>query len=154
MIKKINITNRATAQKVLQIQIPSYKIEASIIGFDDLPPLKDTVESLQHCAETFYGYFQEEELAGVISFKTTDSVLDIHRLMVHPAHFRKGIAHKLISLVEKLGKGREIVVTTGAKNIPAINFYKKHGFIEIQKIDISDHLTLTQFKKASQINKQ
>lgn len=92
MIKKIDITNPGISKEVLNIQIPSYKIEAEIIDFYDIPPLKDTVHSLQQCGETFFGYYLNDELCGVISIKIDDGIIDIHRLMVHPYHFRKGIA--------------------------------------------------------------
>lgn len=89
MIKKIDITNPKLAKEVLNIQIPSYNVEAEIIDYYELPPLKDTVETLQQCEETFFGYYVNEELCGVISMKVDNGIIDIHRLMVHPKHFRK-----------------------------------------------------------------
>ncbi|GGN55645.1 hypothetical protein GCM10007971_14640 [Oceanobacillus indicireducens] len=88
MIKKIDITNPEVSQEVLNIQIPSYNVEAKIIDFYDIPPLKDTVQSLQQCGETFFGHYLNKELCGVFSIKTDGRIIDIHRLMVHPKHFR------------------------------------------------------------------
>ena len=48
MIKIIDISNSKNAEDVLNIQIPSYKVEAEIIGSYEIPPLKDTVYTLQH----------------------------------------------------------------------------------------------------------
>ena len=45
--KKIDITNPKLAKDVLNIQIPSYKVEAEIIDFYEIPPLKDRVDTLQ-----------------------------------------------------------------------------------------------------------
>lgn len=101
MIKKIDITEPKLAEEVLNIQIPSYTVEAEIIDFFDLPPLKDTVETLQQCGEAFYGYYQNDELCGVISLKVDKDIVDIHRLMVHPKQFRKGIAKYLLDFIEK-----------------------------------------------------
>lgn len=53
MIKTIDITNFESAQEVFSIQIAAYKIEAAIIGSYDLPPLKETIETLQNCGESF-----------------------------------------------------------------------------------------------------
>ncbi|WP_240315699.1 hypothetical protein [Sporosarcina sp. PTS2304] len=69
MIKKLDITKKATTDSVLQIQLLSYQVEAKIIEFDDIPPLKDTIETLSSCGETFFGYYVQEELSGVISYK-------------------------------------------------------------------------------------
>ena len=148
MITKIDITNPDVSKEVLNIQIPSYNVEAKIIDFYDIPPLKDTVQSLQQCGETFYGYYLNKELCGVISIKVDDRVIDIHRLMVHPKHFRKGIAKKLLDFIEiELGSFEAIVVSTGTKNEPAVSFYVRNGFFKIEEIMITEHLSLTTFKK-------
>ena len=75
IIKIIDISNSKNAEDVLNIQIPSYKVEAEIIGSYEIPPLKDTVYTLQHCGETFFGFYENEELCGVISIKVDDDVL-------------------------------------------------------------------------------
>lgn len=148
MIKKIDITNPGIAKEVLNIQLASYKVEAEIIGFYDLPPLKDTVETLQQCMETFFGFYINEELCGVISVKKEKGVIDIHRLMVHPNHFRKGIAKKLLDFIESDHDGFEtMIVSTGTKNTPAVTFYLKNGFSILEETRITEHLSITSFKK-------
>ena len=148
MIKKIDITNPDVSKEVLNIQIPSYNVEAKIIDFYDIPPLKDTVQSLQQCGETFFGYYLNNELCGVISIKVDDRVIDIHRLMVHPKHFRKGIAKKLLNFIEvELENFEAIVVSTGTKNEPAVSFYLRNGFLKIEETMITECLSLTTFKK-------
>ncbi|WP_156857620.1 GNAT family N-acetyltransferase [Oceanobacillus sp. AG] len=143
MIKKIDITNPEVSKEVLNIQIPSYNVEAKIIDFYDIPPLKDTVQSLQQCGETFFGYYLNKELCGVISIKTDGRIIDIHRLMVHPKHFRKGIAEKLLNFIEvELGKFEVIVVSTGTQNAPAVAFYLKNGFLKTEEIQITEFLSL------------
>ncbi|KAB7704737.1 GNAT family N-acetyltransferase [Bacillus aerolatus] len=147
-IKKLDITNLAAAQMVWNIQIPAYEMEANLIQFWDLPPLKETVQSLQQCGELFYGGFLRGELAGAISFKMTDDVLDIHRLMVHPDFFRRGIARAFIKFIEQLALSKkEIIVSTGSKNTPAIQLYNHCGFTEIEQVTVADGLSLTFFKK-------
>lgn len=148
MITKIDITNPDISKEVLNIQIPSYNVEAKIIDFYDIPPLKDTVQSLQQCGETFYGYYLNKELCGVISIKVEDRIIDIHRLMVHPKHFRKGIAKKLLNFIEiELDSFEAIVVSTGTKNEPAVSFYLRNGFLKLEETTITEYLSLTTFKK-------
>ena len=148
MIKKIDITNSKLAKEVLNIQIRSYNVEAEILDFYELPPLKDTVETLQQCEETFFGYYVNEELCGVISMKVDKGIIDIHRLMVHPKHFRKGIAKILLNFVESnIEDSKTIIVSTGSKNIPAVTFYLKNGFIQTEETRLGEHLSLTSFKK-------
>ncbi|NRD80897.1 GNAT family N-acetyltransferase [Bacillus sp. BRMEA1] len=148
MIKRIDITNPKLAMEVLNVQIPSYKVEAALIDSDEIPPLKDTVDTLQQCGENFFGYYINEELSGVISIKIENSVMDIHRLFVHPLHFRKGIAKMLLDFIQTNKKGFEtIIVSTGSKNLPAIKFYQKNGFSKIKEIKVTEHLSLTLFNK-------
>ena len=147
MIKIINISNRKDAKDVLNVQIPSYKVEAEIIGSYDIPPLKDTVNTLQNCDETFIGYYENEELCGVISIKLDDEEVDIHRLIIHPNHFRKGIAQLLLNFIESKFEVETIKVTTGSKNAPAICFYKKNGFEDIKEVIVNEQLSLTLFEK-------
>ncbi|MDF2036115.1 GNAT family N-acetyltransferase [Cytobacillus oceanisediminis] len=147
MIKEINIKDRKAAEQVLGVQLPAYKIEAEIIGCPDLPPLKDTADALRITGETFFGYFTGEKLCGAISFKEKNDVLDIHRLIVHPEHFRKGIAQKLLNFIELRPKIKKMIVTTGSKNTPAVAFYLKNGFREVEKIEINESLIITAFEK-------
>jgi ribosomal protein S18 acetylase RimI-like enzyme len=148
LIKEINITDPKIANDVLKVQIPDYKVESKIINYDDIPPLKDTVETLQNCNETFFGYFINEELCGAISIKVEKNVMDIHRLIVSPEHFRKGIAKRLLQFIESNDQDiKRIIVSTGAKNVPAVNFYLKNGFTKIDEISVNEQLTLASFQK-------
>lgn len=150
MIKEIEIDKKREAETVLNLQIPAYKVEADIIGSDEIPPLKDTVETIQSCEETFYGYYLHEELCGAISVKVTDEEVDIHRLIVHPDHFRKGIAQKLLDFVENQFQNRVLKVATGAKNTPAVQFYEKNGFEKRKEVTVSKEITLTFFERRNE----
>ncbi|WP_099363916.1 GNAT family N-acetyltransferase [Fredinandcohnia onubensis] len=147
MIKIIDISNSKNAEDVLNIQIPSYKVEAEIIGSYEIPPLKDTVYTLQHCGETFFGYYENEVLCGVISIKVDCDDVDIHRLIIHPNHFRKGIAQMLLNFIETKFQVETLKVATGSKNIPAVSFYKKNGFQNIKEVIVNEQLSLTFFEK-------
>lgn len=148
MIEKLAIEHADMAKKVLDVQIPAYLVEAELIQFHEIPPLKDTVSSLQQCGESFYGYFAQGELAGAISYTRDGALLDIHRMIVHPDHFRKGIAQALLSHVQQTETGVEkIVVSTGAANTPAKNLYEKNGFTVCGEIEIAPGVCLTLFEK-------
>ncbi|MBT2637736.1 MULTISPECIES: GNAT family N-acetyltransferase [unclassified Bacillus (in: firmicutes)] len=132
--------------EVLELQRKSYKIEADLIGTDEIPPLKETFEQLQDCGETFIGYYMEGRLAGALSFKKEGKVIDIHRMMVHPDFFRRGIAKKLIFQLEQIGYS-EMLVSTGADNKPATKLYEKLGFKRQNDSVVGNGLVLAHFKK-------
>ena len=99
MIRKVKI--QEDGRQVLTLQRESYLVEAALIGTADIPPLNETLEQLQACDETFYGWESDGSLVGIISYKLAESVVDIHRLFVHPDYFRQGIARKLLSFIEQ-----------------------------------------------------
>ncbi|WP_353049950.1 GNAT family N-acetyltransferase [Bacillus sp. ISL-35] len=146
VIREIELNNVMAAAEVLDLQKKSYRIEADLIGTDEIPPLKETFEQLQNCGETFIGYFIEGVLAGAVSYKKSGEVLDIHRMMVHPDFFRRGIAGKLLAEVERQ-ECHEIIVSTGAANTPAIKLYEKLGFVRQGDSVVGNGLVIANFKK-------
>jgi 8-oxo-dGTP pyrophosphatase MutT (NUDIX family)/N-acetylglutamate synthase-like GNAT family acetyltransferase len=148
IIREIELNDVMAAAEVLDLQKKSYKIEADLIGTDEIPPLKETFEQLQNCGETFMGYYIEGLLAGAVSFKKEGKVLDIHRMMVHPDYFRRGIAGKLLAEIERQDC-QEILVSTGAANTPAIKLYEKLGFVRQHDSVVGNGLVIANFKKES-----
>ena len=102
MIQKIKISQAREAVQILELQRLSYRIEADLIGSEAIPALNETLEQLQDCTETFYGFLEGQKIVGAISFKLEHDTLDIHRIMVHPNHFRKGIACALLDFALNL----------------------------------------------------
>ncbi|MGG1660360.1 GNAT family N-acetyltransferase [Brevibacillus sp. NRS-1366] len=148
MIQSLAITNQDTVQQIWILQQASYRVEAQLIGWDDLPPLRESVDDLMNCQETFVGYTEGRELAGAISFKLEGTTLDIHRMMVHPDHFRKGIASKLLQHVEKTQPDwQKMIVSTGALNEPAIKLYQRHGFRVVEQKAVAPGLELSFLEK-------
>lgn len=148
MIKELDLKDSCLVEEILNIQKASYLVAAEIIGFYDIPTLKDTVETIKASGESFYGYYLGEVLVGIISFKTEGEILDIYRIAIHPSFFRKGIAEKLLRFIESLHKGiSKIIVATGKENIPAVKFYIKNGFKKVNDIEIKEGIYLTSFEK-------
>jgi ribosomal protein S18 acetylase RimI-like enzyme len=146
MNKILDITDVNVAENVLRIQLPAYNMEAKLLNFYDLPPLHETVNSLLESNETFYGYFQEEELSGVISISVEEPLLTICRLIVNPVHFRKGIGRALLQHVFDAYPGAsQFKVSTGEKNEPAVRLYKSFGFQETDKSEIAPGVFVSHF---------
>jgi ribosomal protein S18 acetylase RimI-like enzyme len=148
MIQTIQISNPRAASQMLELQKLSYRVEADLIGSDAIPALHENLEQLQETGETFYGFFEGQELIGAISFKLESQTLDIHRLVVHPNRFRKGIARSLLEFVLKLELNAErCIVQTGALNFPAIRLYQKLGFTELEQREVAPNLWVCVLEK-------
>ncbi|WP_236707868.1 hypothetical protein [Brevibacillus choshinensis] len=69
MIRVFPTTSQDAATRMWQLQQAAYRVEAELIGWSDLPPLRETVEELMGSEETFIAYVEEGELAGALSFQ-------------------------------------------------------------------------------------
>ncbi len=148
MIKRLDSKDSRTAEQIVDLQKKSYIIEAELIGFYNIPPLKDTVDTIIQCDEVFYGYYTEDVLAGLISYKLEDDLLDIYRVAVHPEYFRKGIAGQLVQFIEEMNKGiKRIIVSTGLKNKPAVSLYLKLGFSKVSEVEVAEGVYVVSFEK-------
>ncbi|MBB6453557.1 ribosomal protein S18 acetylase RimI-like enzyme [Salirhabdus euzebyi] len=142
MIQAIDLNNLQAIERIIPVQKASYQIEADIIGYADLPPLKDSATDIQQTGESFYGYYENKELAGFVSYELENEILTVCRLAVHPNHFKKGIATALLHHLFLHQTARKVVVTTGKGNNPAILLYKKFGFEIWGEIPINEQLSL------------
>ena len=133
MITKLDNSSEEVAERIFAVFQNSYKIEAELIGVLDFPPLLRSVKDIVNSKTQFYGFSENKCLAAIIEIVIEDKHLEIHSLTVEPEYFRKGIANKLISYVLETIDFSEAIVETAVVNIPAINLYKKHGFVEFKR---------------------
>lgn len=133
MINKLDNSNAEVAKQIFTIFQNSYKIEAQLIGTLDFPPLSRSARDIENSTTLFYGFSENESLAAVIEIVINGEHLDINSLTVDPCYFRKDIADKLINYVLHKLNVSKAIVETAVVNIPAINLYKKHGFVEFKR---------------------
>lgn len=143
MIQLLNHKDPHTARCIVNVQRPAYEREAEIIQFQGIPQLNETAFDVMDSRETFIGWFEGEELAGIASFIHTAEKLTICRLAVHPVHFRKGIAMALLRYLLMEKEAESFEVTTGAGNEPAKALYQKLGFSEIEQYEPEKGIVLS-----------
>ncbi|MDX8148346.1 GNAT family N-acetyltransferase [Lentzea sp. BCCO 10_0061] len=139
----LDLSDDTVLHEVWTVQRLAYAVEAEIIGFDGIPPLHESLDELRACDETFLGLYDEEGLAGAVSYQLDGSTVDICRLVVHPRAHRRGIASKLL---DELPQGPQ-TVSTGTKNEPALALYRKRGFVEIGTREVAPGVTLTDLSR-------
>ncbi|MBP1967743.1 GNAT family N-acetyltransferase [Paenibacillus aceris] len=157
-IKPLSLHTNEEILHLLALQIASYRVEADLIGFEDIPPLKDGIPSIREAEETFYGYYVHEEnenkLVGAISYSTKGCVVTICRMMVHPNFFRRGIARALLEHIlqeqEKCG-AQLFVVSTGTANLPAVQLYQSFDFTTKRVFTVPPGVSLTTFERPAAI---
>lgn len=133
MIKKLQNNDLEISNQIYSVFQLSYAVEAERLGINDFPPLKRPLESYLESSNDFYGYLENNELAGVIEVERTEKHIDINSLVVKPKFFRRGIGRKLIEFTFNRFDSKFFIVETGVKNKPATELYKKLGFKEIKQ---------------------
>jgi len=87
-------------------------------------------EELRHEIDdgvVFWGYYEEDKLAGVMGIQPVQDVILIRHAYVRTAKQNQGIGKKLLSRLRKEAT-RPILIGTWAAAVWAIRFYEKHGF--------------------------
>jgi ribosomal protein S18 acetylase RimI-like enzyme len=133
MIIKLENSNEDIANLIYTVFQNSYKVEAQLIGVLDFPPLLRSIKDIVNSKTDFYGVRDNNCLAAVIEIVITDKKLEINSLTVDPTYFRKGLADTLMSYILDTFEFNQAIVETAVVNKPAINLYKKHGFVEFKR---------------------
>ena len=145
---RLDIADATVAVDVLAVQRRAYQVEAELIGTDAIPPLREDVDGLRACGETFLGAFDRERLAGFASWKFDGDTLDIHRLAVEPEFFRRGIGVALVrAVLTAEPDARRWIVQTGAANDPARMLYAREGFAEVGERMVGGGVRVTLFER-------
>jgi ribosomal protein S18 acetylase RimI-like enzyme len=150
VIRPLDVSDRALAERLLEIQHRAYAVEAELIGFDGIPPLQEDLAGLMSSTEHWLGQYDGEALVGAVAYEfPDDATIEISRLIVDPAHARRGHGRALLDHLDTLEPRPTSVVSTGTANTPAVNLYKSRGYREDGRIEIAPGITVTQFKRES-----
>ncbi len=110
--------------------------------------MRETHAGLQSSAEVFHGWFEDGAPAGFVSHKLIGDTLDVHRVAVHPAFFRRGIARGLLQFVLQLEpSARRAVVQTSRLNDPGRRLYEPLVFEVLGLRAVAPGLSVTLFAK-------
>lgn len=149
MIARLDQRDPLLVAQIYQLQQAAYAVERDLIAYPDFPPLAITAQEIQAEPDTFLGFWEGVNLAGVLSFTQMPTLLDIGRLIVHPCYFRRGIASQLLQAVESNATPpMRITVSTAEKNLPAVQLYQKHGYHLTERTVLPDGLVLVRFFKS------
>jgi ribosomal protein S18 acetylase RimI-like enzyme len=146
---RLAIDAPGAARDVLALQLAAYHVEAALLGVSDLPPLLEKPEDLLACGETFLCEQDPDgALLGVLGYTMRDGSVEICRLMVHPAHFRQGIASRLIAaLFPEVEGWHTMRVATGSRNEPALALYRGCGFCVVATKPVRPDLRIITLEK-------
>ena len=144
----LDLSDPRVATELLELQRRAYRVEAELIGTDEIPPLRETLGDLQECGETFLGVRIDSVLAGAVSWRLDGETIDLHRLVVDPVHFRRGVGQALVRAALAVEpRARRAIVQTGAANEPAKTLYRREGFVPLDELELVPGLRVARFAK-------
>ena len=144
----LDLADEAIARSVLALQHEAYAVEAELIASDGIPQLTETLEELQAAGLDWLGTFDEGGLTGAVSWTLLDDgTIDIHRLVVAPRAFRRGIATALLDALDGHFPGRHTLVSTGRDNAPARELYRRRGFTVVREREVIPGLWVTDLER-------
>jgi ribosomal protein S18 acetylase RimI-like enzyme len=149
VIRPLDLSDRAVAERVLTIQHAAYAVEAELIGFDGIPPLQEDLTGLMASTEHWLGRYDGAVLVGAVAYELTDDSVDISRLIVDPAYARRGHGRALLDHLDQLEPRPVSLVSTGSANTPAVTLYKSRGYTEIGQVEVAPGVYVTQFRRVS-----
>ncbi|PNW26013.1 GNAT family N-acetyltransferase [Formosa algae] len=149
MIKQLDCKQLEESIKIHILFQLSYTVEAERIGCKDFPPLKRTIDDYNNSSSLFYGFFENNALAGIIEIQVSEELTDIHSLVVNPKYFRHGIAKQLVNHVLKTQSSACTTVETALLNTPATHLYKSLGFMEEKQFNSAEGIKKIQFKRCN-----
>ena len=144
----IDLDDDATARALLALQREAYAVEAGLIGSDGIPALTETLEELRTAPEDWLGVSDDDGLAGAVSWRElADGTVDIHRLIVAPRAFRRGVASALLDELDRRFPDRPMVVSIGRANEPALSLYRRRGFTVIRDREVMPGLWIAELAR-------
>lgn len=148
MIRPLDPADAGIAPRLLEVQHRAYAVEAALIGFDAIPPLQEDLAALMASTEHWLGCFTDDLLVAAVAYEFPDhETVDITRLVVDPAHARKGHATALLDALDDLEPRGLSLVSTGTANAPAVNLYLSRGYRESEQIEIGPGVSITRFRR-------
>lgn len=148
-VEVLDLSDPSTAAAVLRLQHAAYRVEADLIGFEDIPPLHETLMQLVGTPLQWLGVRSPDgDIAAALAYTTDDTSVDIDRLVVSPDLFRNGYGSALVAAIDPTAT---VTVSTGSANVPAHRLYEGLGFAKAHDEEIVPGLSITHFVRKGQL---
>jgi ribosomal protein S18 acetylase RimI-like enzyme len=138
------------AEEILTLQKLAYQSEAEIYNDFKIPPLVQTLESIEKDFENqfFLKTVTERRIIGSVRASIKEETCYIGRLIVHPDFQNQGIGTKLMSEIERIfNHCRRFELFTGDRSKRNLYLYQKLGYKIFKTAKITDLTTIVFLEK-------
>ena len=147
------VIERATisdAEGILALQKLAYRSEAEIYNDFNIPPMVQTLESIEKDFENqvFLKALIDGRIMGSVRAYSKEGICYIGRLIVHPDFQNQGIGTNLMNKIEKIfGTCQRFELFTGDKSERNLYLYQKLGYKLFKTANITDQTTIVYLEK-------
>jgi len=138
------------AAPILALQKRAYAAEARLYEDQAIPPLTQTLASLQQEIETItvLKATENDVIVGSVRAHLDGQVCKIGRLIVEPARQGRGIGSALLRAIEgSFPNAARFELFAGSKSEANIRLYRRHGYAVTQTSPLSERVTLVVMNK-------
>jgi len=139
-------------EEILALQKKAYLSEAAIYDDYSIPPLHQTLPSIQKEYEDAYvlkAVTLDNQIVGSVRLTIHDGYAIIWKLIVDDRFQNLGIARKLLTEIEAIGKQKvsRLELFTGFRSEKNIHIYTSTGYKEFKREQLTDKVTLVYLEK-------
>jgi ribosomal protein S18 acetylase RimI-like enzyme len=138
------------AVEIQSLQRLAYRSEAEIYGDDRIPPLTQTLASLQQDLREMVALkaLLDDRIVGSVRARLADGTCHVGRLIVHPEAQNQGIGTCLLAEIEaRFSHAVRFELFTGHLSARNLYLYQKLGYSEFRRQKVSPRLTLIYLQK-------
>jgi methyltransferase (TIGR00027 family) len=153
-VLSISAATTEDAAEILALQLLAYESEARIYDNWTIPPLTQSLESLQTQiqTETVLKAVEDSAIIGSVRGALSQGVCRIGRLMVHPRHQGRGIGTQLLEAIERsFPAAPEYELFTGSRSEGNVRLYLRAGYVVTGSRRGPDPVTLVVLRKRNAV---
>ncbi len=139
LVRKAKPSDASAVQKLLrETWLDTYGNYLSQATLDEVYRNWQNVEFLTRQIENPDFYFpvavENEAVLGIATARSSEGMIVMFRLYVHPDHQRKGIGERLLGeVIQHFLDKEKVQLHVEVLNQKGQSFYKKHGFKELKR---------------------
>jgi ribosomal protein S18 acetylase RimI-like enzyme len=152
MFENMTITRAvlSDASEILALQKLAYQSEAAIWNDYTIPPLTQTLASMEvdFAKQIILKAVAENRIIGSVRAYLQDGTCYIGRVTVHPDLQNRGLGKLLMHAIEReFGQAQRYELFTGTKSERNLYFYQKLGYRIFKQAPLSDTVELVYLEK-------
>ncbi|WP_026654228.1 MULTISPECIES: GNAT family N-acetyltransferase [unclassified Butyrivibrio] len=136
--------------EILKLQYLAYQSEAKLFKTQDIPPLKQTLEEVEHEYNTggiLKMVAEDGTIIGSVRAYVENGTVYIGKLMVHPKYRCLGNGTALLKAIEELHPNKRFELFTSTRSVDNIRLYEKCGYKIFGQKEVTDELTFVYMEK-------